>query len=54
MCSYVGGNGDTNSVLQICPGTGTADYVLALGPRVADGCEGGEFDVVPACDPWVW
>lgn len=54
MCSYADVNGDINSVLQLCPGTDEDERVLSLGPSVSDGCVGGDFDVVPACDPWVW
>ena len=50
----MGRDGTTNSVLQICPSVTATESVLSLGPRTADGCEGGEFDVVPGCVPWIW
>ena len=54
MCSYRGENGDVNSLLQLCPGVNTDEFVLSLGPSVGNGCVDGDFDVVPACAPWTW
>ena len=54
MCSYAGPDGDVDSVLQLCPGADVNESVLSIGPDVGSGCVGGDFDVVPACDPWVW